>query len=71
MKFETVHITGKGRGKPMGFPTINLKIPELFKLKIGVYHSQTGKQSMIKRHKMQNSSLNKPEKMMSLMASFQ
>jgi len=37
MKFESVHINGKGRGKPMGFPTINLKIPENFKLRNGVY----------------------------------
>ena len=37
MQFESTHISGKGRGKPMGFPTINLKIPENFKLKNGVY----------------------------------
>jgi len=37
MQFESTHITGKGRGKPMGFPTINLKIPDNFKLKDGVY----------------------------------
>ncbi|MEK7495115.1 MAG: riboflavin kinase [Patescibacteria group bacterium] len=37
MKFESTHITGKGRGKPMGFPTINLKILENFELKNGIY----------------------------------
>ena len=37
MKFESIHINGKGRGKPMGFPTINLKIPENFELMNGVY----------------------------------
>lgn len=37
MQFESTHITGKGRGKPMGFPTINLRIPENFQLKDGVY----------------------------------
>ncbi|MFA5770138.1 MAG: riboflavin kinase [Patescibacteria group bacterium] len=37
MKFESTHIQGKGRGKPMGFPTINLKIPDNFELKNGIY----------------------------------
>lgn len=37
MKFESTHIKGKGRGKPMGFPTINLKIPGDFELEEGVY----------------------------------
>ena len=37
MQFESTHITGKGRGKPMGFPTINLKIPDDFGLKDGIY----------------------------------
>ena len=37
MKFESTHIKGKGRGKPMGFPTINLKIPDNFELKEGIY----------------------------------
>lgn len=37
MRFESVHIKGKGRGKPMGFPTINLKIPENFELEDGIY----------------------------------
>ncbi|MFA6532541.1 MAG: riboflavin kinase [Patescibacteria group bacterium] len=37
MQFESTHIKGKGRGKPMGFPTINLKIPDDFELKNGIY----------------------------------
>lgn len=37
MKFKSRHIKGKGRGKKMGFPTINLKIPNDFKLKDGIY----------------------------------
>lgn len=37
MKFSSTQIKGKGRGKPMGFPTINLKIPMNFKLKNGIY----------------------------------
>lgn len=37
MIFESTHVSGKGRGKPMGFPTINLVIPEGFKLKNGIY----------------------------------
>lgn len=37
MIFESTHIAGKGRGKPMGFPTINLKIPAGFDLKDGIY----------------------------------
>ncbi|MEK7110116.1 MAG: riboflavin kinase [Patescibacteria group bacterium] len=37
MQFESTHVSGKGRGKPMGFPTINLKIPENFELKNGIY----------------------------------
>jgi len=37
MKFESTHVSGKGRGKPMGFPTINLKIPDDFELKDGIY----------------------------------
>ena len=37
MKFESTQIKGKGRGKPMGFPTINLKIPDGFELKDGIY----------------------------------
>jgi len=37
MNFESTHIKGKGRGRPMGFPTINLKIPDNFELKNGIY----------------------------------
>ena len=37
MQFVSYHITGKGRGKGIGFPTINLKIPETFELADGVY----------------------------------
>jgi len=37
MKFKSRHIKGKGRGKKMGFPTINLKIPSNFKLEDGIY----------------------------------
>lgn len=37
MKFKSRHIKGKGRGKKMGFPTINLKIPTSFKLEDGIY----------------------------------
>lgn len=37
MQFESTHIKGKGRGKPMGFPTINLKIPDNFELEDGIY----------------------------------
>ncbi len=37
MKFESTQIKGKGRGKPIGFPTINLKIPDNFELKNGIY----------------------------------
>lgn len=40
MKFESRHIKGKGRGKKMGFPTINLKIPSNFELEDGVYASK-------------------------------
>lgn len=37
MKFESAHIKGKGRGKLMRFPTINLKIPANFELEDGIY----------------------------------
>lgn len=46
MKFESTHIKGKGRGKPMGFPTINLKIPENFELKDGIYAAKVMVESM-------------------------
>src|SRR5579859_4919715 len=37
MKFQSVYIKGKGRGKNLGFPTINLKIPPNFDLLDGIY----------------------------------
>jgi len=37
MKFTSTQIKGKGRGKPIGFPTINLKIPVNFGLEDGIY----------------------------------
>ncbi len=37
MRFRSTQIKGKGRGKLLGFPTINLEIPENFDLKIGIY----------------------------------
>ncbi len=37
MKFQSQKIKGKGRGKFLGFPTINLEIPKAFQLKDGIY----------------------------------
>jgi len=37
MKFTSYQIKGKGRGKTLGFPTINLAVPEGFRLQKGVY----------------------------------
>lgn len=37
MKFKSSHIKGKGRGKILGFPTINLEIPKRFNLEIGIW----------------------------------
>lgn len=37
MKFSSSQIRGKGRGKLLGFPTINLQIPENFDLEEGIY----------------------------------
>lgn len=37
MKFKSHQVKGKGRGKLLGFPTINLETPENFKLKDGIY----------------------------------
>lgn len=37
MRFETRHIKGKGRGKFLGFPTINMEIPADLVLEEGVY----------------------------------
>lgn len=40
MKFTSTQIKGKGRGKLMGFPTINLKIPDNFELDDGIYSAK-------------------------------
>ena len=37
MRFESSQIKGKGRGKLLGYPTINLEIPENFELEDGIY----------------------------------
>ena len=37
MKFSSRHIHGAGRGKGLGFPTINLEIPDSFALDTGIY----------------------------------
>ncbi len=37
MKFKSKHIKGKGRGKLLGFPTINLEIPQNFSLEEGIW----------------------------------
>lgn len=37
MKFSSHQIRGKGRGKLLGFPTINLEIPENLELENGIY----------------------------------
>ncbi len=37
MQFESSRIKGKNRGKFLGFPTINLKIPKNFQLEDGIY----------------------------------
>lgn len=37
VSFSSKNIRGKGRGKPMGFPTINLAIPKDFSLREGIY----------------------------------
>lgn len=39
LHFTSKKIQGKGRGKQMGFPTINLEIPANFTLRDGVYSS--------------------------------
>jgi riboflavin kinase/FMN adenylyltransferase len=35
--FTTIQIRGKGRGKLLGYPTINMKIPVDFDLPDGIY----------------------------------
>lgn len=37
MKFKSTQVKGKGRGRLIGYPTINLKIPDNFNLKDGIY----------------------------------
>lgn len=37
MKFSSTQIKGKGRGKLLGYPTINLEIPQDFDLEDGIY----------------------------------
>lgn len=37
MRFSSTQIKGKGRGKLLGFPTINLEIPKNFGIKEGIY----------------------------------
>lgn len=37
MRFKSQQIKGKGRGKLLGFPTINLEIPNHFDLEDGIY----------------------------------
>jgi riboflavin kinase/FMN adenylyltransferase len=37
MKYKLSPIRGRGRGKLLGFPTINLKIPENLNLEHGIY----------------------------------
>ena len=37
--FTTTHIRGKGRGKILGYPTINMKVPVDFDLPDGIYAS--------------------------------
>ena len=37
MNFQSKHIRGAARGKGLGFPTINLEVPELFNLETGIY----------------------------------
>lgn len=38
--FSAKVISGKGRGKGLGFPTLNLEIPENFNIKEGIYASK-------------------------------
>lgn len=39
MKFHSTQVKGAGRGKTLGFPTINLEIPANFELAEGIYAS--------------------------------
>ncbi len=47
MKFTSTQIKGKGRGKLMGFPTINLKIPANFELEDGIYTAKVNIENKI------------------------
>ncbi len=37
MRYKSVTIKGAGRGKTLGFPTINLALPESFDIEQGIY----------------------------------
>lgn len=37
MKFNSTQVKGRGRGRLLGYPTINLEIPKNFQLKDGIY----------------------------------
>ena len=37
MNYKTRQVKGKGRGKLLGFPTINLEIPPGFNIEEGIY----------------------------------
>ncbi len=47
MKFSSIQIKGKGRGREMGFPTVNLKIPDNFELKDGIYATKVAIENKI------------------------
>jgi len=42
MHFVSTQIKGKGRGRNMGVPTVNLKVPENFQVQDGVYACMVG-----------------------------
>lgn len=39
MKYTAKVVSGKGRGKSLGFPTFNLRLPQTFNLRHGIYAS--------------------------------
>ncbi|MBI3366280.1 riboflavin kinase [Candidatus Roizmanbacteria bacterium] len=39
MNYKTIQVKGKGRGKLLGYPTINLEIPSMFIEDEGIYAS--------------------------------
>lgn len=47
MKYTCQTVSGKGRGKTLGFPTFNLQIPQDFSIKPGIYAAWV----WIKNHK--------------------